>query len=164
MDPEVVPNFEMSFESFEDAFLFYKKYAGHVGFPIKKNRKRGTTGKDFCCSLEGKHNTKVQDGDRKTSKTSKRDGCKAMVCAREARGGGRVFFTRIVFEHNHKLNPTPSMTKRMRAHKVEDPSVMNLVDTMHASQVPHPNVMRVLRSVAGGVENLHLTERDVQNR
>jgi len=56
------------------------------------------------------------------------------------------------------------MTKRMRAHKVEDPSVMNLVDTMHASQVPHPNVMRVLRSVAGGVENLHLTERDVQNR
>ncbi|KAG2606332.1 hypothetical protein PVAP13_4NG226311 [Panicum virgatum] len=151
LDPEVVPKFEMSFESFEDAFLFYKK-------------KRGTTGKDLCCSLEGKHNTKVQDGDRKTSKTSKRDGCKAMVCAREARGGGRVFFTRIVFEHNHKLNPTPSMTKRMRAHKVEDPSVMNLVDTMHASQVPHPNVMRVLRSVAGGVENLHLTERDVQNR
>ena len=164
MDPEVVPNFEMSFESFEDAFLFYKKYAGRVGFPIKKNRKRGTTGKDFCCSLEWMHNTKVKDGDRKTSKTSKRDGCKAMVCAREARGGGRVFFTRIVFEHNHKLNPTPSMTKRMRAHKVEDPSVMNLVDTMHASQVPHPNVMRVLRSVAGGVENLHLTERDVQNR
>ena len=86
------------------------------------------------------------------------------MCAREARGGRRVFFTRIVFEHNHKLNPTPSMTKRMRAHKVEDPFVMNLVDTMHASQVPHPNVMRVLRSVAGGVENLHLTERDVQNR
>ena len=164
MDPEVVPNFEMRFQSLEHAFLFYRKYAWLAGFPMKKNRKRGTDGKDFCCSLEGKHNTKVEDGDRKTSKTSKCDGSKAMVCTRKARDGGRVFFTRIVFEHNHKLNPSPSMTKHMRAHKVEDPSVMNLVDTMHASQVPHPNVMHVLHSVAGGAENLHLTERDIQNR
>ena len=52
----------------------------------------------------------------------------------------------------------------MRAHKVEDPAMMNLVDTMHASHVPHPNVMHVLRNVAGGAENLHLTERDIHNR
>ncbi|XP_039787002.1 protein FAR1-RELATED SEQUENCE 5-like [Panicum virgatum] len=56
------------------------------------------------------------------------------------------------------------MTKRMRAHKVEDPAVMNLVDTMYASHVPYPNVMCVLRNIAGGAENLHLTERDIQNR
>ena len=41
MDPEVVPNFEMSFESFEDAFFFYKKYARRVGFPIKRTGKGG---------------------------------------------------------------------------------------------------------------------------
>ncbi|KAG2649634.1 hypothetical protein PVAP13_1NG122519 [Panicum virgatum] len=118
---------------------------------------------EFCCSFEGKHKTKVGD-DHKIAKTSKRNGCKGMVYARTAGDGGRAFFTRIVFEHNHKLVPSPSMTKRMRAHKVEDPAVMNLVDTMYASHVPYPNVMCVLRNIAGGAENLHLTERDIQNR
>ena len=57
---------------------------------------RGITGQEFCCSFEGKHKTKVGD-DRKTTKTSKRDGCKGMVYARTAGDGGRTFFTRIVF-------------------------------------------------------------------
>jgi hypothetical protein len=42
--------------------------------------------------------------------------------------------------------------------------MMQLVDTMHAGHVPHPNVMRVPRIVAGGSDNLQFTERDIQNR
>lgn len=129
---------------------------------IKKNRMR-TAGEEFSCSFTGKHKTKVGD-DRTTSKTSKCDWCKAMVCARTAEDGGRAFFTRIVLEHNHKLVPTPCMKRRMRAHKVKDLAIMTLVDTMDASHAPHPKVMHVLCSVAGGSENLHLTERDIQNR
>ena len=100
MDPEVVPNFEMRFQSLEHAFLFYRKYAWLAGFPVKKNRKRGTDGKDFCCSLEGKHNTKVEDGDRKTSKTSKCDGSKAKQwCAQGKREMEGVSFLHALFSN-----------------------------------------------------------------
>jgi hypothetical protein len=52
----------------------------------------------------------------------------------------------------------------MLAHKVKEPRMMQLVDTMHAGHVPHPNVMRVLRIVDGGSDNLQFTKRDIQNK
>lgn len=167
LDPRFIPDLEMSFETLEDAYEFYRHYAELAGFPAKKNRKRDkkdSEGQEFCCSIEGKHKVKVSDVDRQRGKTSKRGGCRAMVLAQTAGIGGPAFFTRIVLEHNHKLVPSPSMTKRMRSHKKQDPAVVNLVDTMHAGGVAHVNVMRVLRKFAGGSENLHFTERDIQNR
>ena len=73
-------------------------------------------------------------------------------------------YTWILLNHNHKLNPDPKMTKRMRSHKGVDPATMGMVDVMQASRVPHANVMSVLRKTVGGSENLNLTERDIQNR
>jgi hypothetical protein len=32
-----VPNFDMRFETEDDAFELYRKYAEKAGFPIKKN-------------------------------------------------------------------------------------------------------------------------------
>ncbi|CAO2152206.1 unnamed protein product [Urochloa humidicola] len=167
LDQRFVPDFEMDFDKLEDAYEFYRRYAELAGFNIKRNRKRDkkdSEGQEFCCTDEGKHKTKVADVDRQRDKTSKRSGCKAMVEARTAGIGGRAFFTRIVLEHNHRLVPTPSMTKRMRAHKKQDPAVNQLVATMHEGHVSHTSVMRVLRKIAGGSENLHITERDIQNR
>ena len=80
-----VPNFEQRFNNFEGAYEFYRDYALLSGFPIKKNRTRGE-GQDICCSFEGKHNPKVGDEERQREKTSKRDGCKAMVCANKKKG------------------------------------------------------------------------------
>jgi hypothetical protein len=118
---------------------------------------------EFCCTKEGKHKA-VDEAERVTSKTSKRGRCKAMVLAKLSDDKSHAFFARILLDHNHKLIPTPRMTKRMSAHKVKEPSMMQLVDTMHAGHVPHPNVMWVPRIVAGGSDNLHFTERDIQNR
>ncbi|CAL4969684.1 unnamed protein product [Urochloa decumbens] len=167
LDPRLVPNFEMDFDSLEHAYEFYRHYAELAGFNIKRNRKRDkkeSEGQEFCCSGEGKHKSKVAVVDRQRDHTSKRGGCKAMVLARTTGVDGRACYTHIVLEHNHKLVPTPSMTRRMRSHKKQDPAVVKLVDTMHAGHVAHVNVMRVLRRFAGGSENLHLTERDIQNR
>ncbi|CAL5082383.1 unnamed protein product [Urochloa decumbens] len=166
LDPRLVPNFDMDFDSLDDAYEFYRRYAELSGFNIKRNRKRDrkdSEGQEFCCTLQGKHKTKVAVVDRQRDKTSKRGGCKAMVLARTTSIGGRACYSQIVLEHNHKLVPTPSMTKRMRSHKQQD-AVVELVDTMHAGHVAHVNVMRVLRRFAGGSENLHVTEWDIQNR
>lgn len=152
----------MYFRSLDEAFQFYMSYARLAGFNVKKNRKRGKNGQECCCTFEGKHKA-VDEADRLTSKTSKRDGCKAMVLVKVSGDGSRAFFTKILLYHNHKLLPTPRMTKHMTAHKIKDPGVMQLIDTKQAGHVPHPNVMRVLRSIAGGSDNLQFTERDVQN-
>jgi hypothetical protein len=144
-------------------FKFYTAYARLARFGVKKNRKRGKDAQEFCCTKEGKHKA-VDEAERVTSKTSKRGRCKAMVLAKLSEDKSHAFFARILLDHNHKLIPTPRMTKRMSAHKVKEPSMMQLVDTMHAGHVPHPNVMRVLRIIAGGSDNLQFTERDIQNR
>lgn len=162
VNEKFVPNYEQSFDDLKEAYAFYREYAEISGFPIKKNRKRGD-GQDFCCSFEGKHVPKVGDS-RTREKTSKRDGCKAMVCANTTKGSDRFFYTRILLDHNHKLNPNPQMTKRMHSHKGVDQATMGMVDMMHDCRVPHANVMSVLRKAVGGSENLNLTERDVQNR
>jgi hypothetical protein len=47
-----VPNLEMTFGSFDEAYEFYRKYAEKAGFPIKKNKIR-TCGQDTTCSREG---------------------------------------------------------------------------------------------------------------
>ncbi|CAO2144062.1 unnamed protein product [Urochloa humidicola] len=167
LDPRFVPDFEMDFDTLEGAYEFYRCYGELAGFDMRKNNKRDrkdSKGQEFCCSLEGKHKTKVKVVDRQRDKTSKRGGCKAMVCARTIGIGGRACFTEIVLDHNHKLVPTPTRTKRMRSHKKQDPALVQLVDTMHAGHVRHADVMRVLRRASGGSENVHLTERDIQNR
>lgn len=163
VDPKYVPNFEQHFANLNEAYAFYKNYASLTGFPCKKNRKRGD-GQDFHCSFEGKYTSKVAEDDHQTEKTSRRNGCKAMVCANTTKGSDRFFFTRIVLDHNHKVTPSPRMTKRMQAHKGMDEGTMEMVDLMHASHVPHTNVMNMLRKAVGGSENLNLTERDIQNR
>ena len=164
MPVNCVPNFEMCFETVEEAYEFYRSYAEKAGFPIKWNRKR-TYGQDVTCSYEGAHKCAVADIERKTSKTSRRAGCKAKVCIQQAKDGtGDYYYTRIWLHHNHVLNPGQNMTKCMRSHKSKDPAVTGLMDTTHASKVPHTNVMRVLRTVSGGSENLRFTERDIQNR
>ena len=162
MNPRFVPGYEMNFDTMDEAYEFYRRYTELARVPIKKNRKRNN-GQEYNCSHEGNHKSNLGD-DRKREKTSERDGCKAMVCAKTAGDGGRAFYTRIVLHHNHKLANSPRMTKRMRAHKVQDPAMISLVDTMHHGHVLHPNIMRVLHTFAGGLENLHLTERDIQNR
>jgi hypothetical protein len=162
LDYRYVPNYEMHFQSLKEAFQFYTAYARLAGFDVKKNRKRGNNAQEFCCMKEGKHKA-VDEAERVTGKTSKCNRCKAMVLAKLSDDKSHAFFARILLDHNHKLIPTPRMTKRMSAHKVKEPGMMQLVDTMHAGHVPHPNVMRVLRSVAGGSDNLQFTERDIKN-
>jgi hypothetical protein len=47
-----VPNLEMTFGSFDEAYEFYRKYAEKASFPIKKDKIR-TCGQDITCSREG---------------------------------------------------------------------------------------------------------------
>jgi hypothetical protein len=55
------------------------------------------------------------------------------------------------------------MTKQMGAHKMKEAVVDEMIDTMHKARVNHVKVMHVLDESVGGLQNLSITERDVQN-
>ena len=164
IDKRFVPNLEMHFDSMDDAFQFYQSYAHLAGFDVKKNRKRNSgRGQDFECSFAGMHKNSP-GAERIRAKTTKRKNCKAMVCAVKTKDGDRIFFKKIVLEHNHVLTESPSITKHMKAHKLKDKVMDEFVDVMHRARVKHVNVMNILRESVGGSKKLPFTERDIQSR
>ncbi|BAT09949.1 Os10g0156701 [Oryza sativa Japonica Group] len=162
----MVPTECMAFPTYDDAYKFYQTYACHAGFDIKKSR----THKAFhevCCTREGKHVSKVTDGDRQWRRPSKKMGCKAYVKLRHNYDDGKitsVVYDVVELQHNHPLTPSPSAVKHMRAHKNHDDTVMQFVDTMQESHVPQSCIMGVLSDLHGGQENIPFTSRDVENR
>jgi hypothetical protein len=74
------------------------------------------------------------------------------------------FFKKVVLEHNQVLTRSPTMTKLMRAHKMRETGVCEILDGMQRAKVPHVNVMSVLRECVGGLSNLPISGRNIQNR
>lgn len=154
---EFVSTLEMHFDDMDEAFAFYETYAMLAGFNVRKNRKKNNgRAQDFECSFAGKP-IDSRGADRLIAKTSKKRDCKAMVKAKSAVDGGRVYFTKIVLEHNHVLTRSPTMTKHMRSHKLREAGICEMIDSMHRAKISHVNVM-------GGASNLTITEVDVRNR
>ncbi|EEE59494.1 hypothetical protein OsJ_11726 [Oryza sativa Japonica Group] len=156
----------MAFPTYDNAYNFYQRYACHAGFDIKKSRTHKAF-REVCCTREGKHVSKVTDGDRQRRRPSKKMGCKAFMKLRHNYDGGAlssVVYDVVELQHNHPLTPSPSAVKHMRAHKNRDDTVMQFVDTMQESHVPQSCIMGVLSDLHGGQDNIPFTSRDVENR
>ncbi|KAK1261778.1 Protein FAR1-RELATED SEQUENCE 6 [Acorus gramineus] len=107
------PRVGVEFESHEDAYNFYKRYASQMGFRVRKYSRRRSQrngeiiGHSFCCSLEGWRVVSSMDGEtRKKYRPETRLGCKAKMSIRKGKRGEWIL-SQIVEEHNHDL-PTPS--------------------------------------------------------
>jgi FAR1 DNA-binding domain len=162
LNPEMVPTLEKQFKDEKEAWDFYRTYAEHAGFGIKKNRKR-KRGQEYSCTFEGKHKEKTKEV-REREKTSMRMGCKAMVQVHMSKDGEYTFFKRIVLEHNHPLIAGNKGTRHMRSHKDNDPSLWEYVDELHAAKVRPNATMTLLKDAVGGTDNLKITEQDLHNR
>ena len=61
-DSELIPKVGMKFNNEKEVFEFYKRYAYHVGFLVKKSLKKGDDGVvryvGYACNREGKRNIK----------------------------------------------------------------------------------------------------------
>ncbi len=164
--PHMVPTKGMAFPTYDDPYNFYKTYAYHAGFDIKKSRTHKSI-HEVCCTREGKHVSKVADCDRERKKPSKKMGCKAYVKLRHNHDGvvlSSVQYDVVELQHNHPLTPSPSAVKHMRAHKNHDDTAMKIVDTMQESHVPQSCIMGVLYDLHGGLDKIPFTTRDVENR
>ncbi|WVZ65995.1 hypothetical protein U9M48_015274 [Paspalum notatum var. saurae] len=133
-DPRDGPRTDMHFETEEDAYVFYNRYAEHVGFSVRrsyKKRKRGMiVSRIFVCSREGVSDRTKQEGGSTVSANGvagsagtprpgpppTRTGCQARMVIKIT--PCRTYRVAKFFpEHNHPL-ANPESVHKLRSHKM----------------------------------------------
>ncbi|XP_052193932.1 protein FAR1-RELATED SEQUENCE 5-like [Diospyros lotus] len=107
---DLVPEVGMKFNDENEIYEFYKRYAYHVGFPIKKrNSKKDEDGMViyvvYACSREGKRTSQASTSLK--PKATIRVGCKAKITViLVVLGTWRI--STVHLEHNHETSPSKS--------------------------------------------------------
>ncbi|CAA3008225.1 Hypothetical predicted protein [Olea europaea subsp. europaea] len=105
-----VPEVGMMLKDEKELWDFYKRYAYHIGFPIRRrNSKKGDDGKmkymTLTCGREGRRPTSTS-GSSKPQPTTQID-CKARVIVSvDVYGIWRI--NTVHLDHNHKTSPSKS--------------------------------------------------------
>lgn len=111
------PAVGMEFASEEEAKVFYKAYAKHMGFVVrtssfycsKLNGER--ISREFVCSRQGLRkinetrnvNDTTNGGKKKRKRFTKRTGCTAMITVRKQEASGKWVIVKFRKDHNHPL-------------------------------------------------------------
>ncbi|XP_058113785.1 uncharacterized protein LOC131256763 isoform X2 [Magnolia sinica] len=119
-DLDKEPKLGMEFTSEEDAYEFYNKYAGKVGFSVRRAWIRRSddgiiTTRIFCCCKEGKKREDKRTDQVKYHRPATRTDCLARMIIRLQKNG-KYSVTKFVAEHNHEVL-TPSEAHLLRSQK-----------------------------------------------
>ncbi|PKU74683.1 protein FAR1-RELATED SEQUENCE 5 isoform X1 [Dendrobium catenatum] len=118
---QMVPEIDMEFESEDKAYEFYNKYAGFIGFSVRKSSsdkssENITRSRTFVCSREGFRKDKKGAKEVKRPRPETRIGCPARMTIKiTPTGNYRV--TEFIAEHNHQPAP-PSSTHLLRSQRI----------------------------------------------
>ncbi|KAJ4953101.1 hypothetical protein NE237_029933 [Protea cynaroides] len=163
---DLCPSIGMEFESQDDAYAFYNRYAVEMGFSARKSSTRKSQrtgeiiGRCFCCSLQGYRNaSSIKPEDRKKIRQETRTGCKAMMSIRRKKGG-RWVVSQVVMEHNHALT-SPNKRHKLRSHRkiIE----WEVLENMRSEGVGTNLLMNFMALESGGNCNASFTIKDVRN-
>ncbi|XP_008782870.1 protein FAR1-RELATED SEQUENCE 5-like isoform X2 [Phoenix dactylifera] len=118
---KLVPEIDMEFESEEKAYEFYNRYAGHVGFSVRKSSsdkssENITRSRTFVCSREGFRKDKKGAKEVKRPRPETRIGCPARMTIKIT-STGRYHVTEFIPDHNHQPAP-PSTTHMLRSQRI----------------------------------------------
>ncbi|XP_010255612.1 PREDICTED: protein FAR1-RELATED SEQUENCE 5-like [Nelumbo nucifera] len=117
------PEIGMEFESVEDAYNFYNKYAGEVGFSVRRHtihRRNGVVhDRTFCCSSEGYRMDDKRRTEVKYHRPETRTGCLARITI-VLQTNGKYRITHFEPSHNHKV-ARPEETHLLRSQRRLNP-------------------------------------------
>ncbi|XP_042481306.1 protein FAR1-RELATED SEQUENCE 5-like isoform X2 [Macadamia integrifolia] len=123
---EWIPEVGMEFDSELAAYEFYSRYAGAVGFNVRRdsahrNKDGAFRDRVFCCSCQGHRQPDKRDRDIRNHRPVTRFGCLARM--------------KIVLQKNGKLHVTQFLEDH--THKTEPPSKAHLFKLQRNSSVAH---------------------------
>ncbi|XP_023749106.1 protein FAR1-RELATED SEQUENCE 8-like [Lactuca sativa] len=156
-----IPKVGMKFDSEEDLYNYFKTYAFHTGFGIRKS---STRTKDSCaktyyslgCAKGGVYVPKTSKPYKKSSKTN----CKAQISV-IAYSDGRCVISSMFLEHNHALSPKKS--RFQRSHKKMDSYAKRRLKLNDYARIPLNKFFHSLVVEAKGYENLPFGETDCRS-
>jgi len=158
-----VPRVQQTFDTKEEAYLFYLDYAKLAGFSVRTKRTSKET-THWVCNREGFLKPGQENEEPMTNKTSMRIGCPAYVKVKEDKKRNIWYFHHVQEAHNHKLEPSPRMVRYMHSHKKREAALDDLFAIMSKSGVPTQAAMNVMSELFGGRQNWPFTEKDVHNK
>ncbi|KAL5712141.1 hypothetical protein ACHQM5_014340 [Ranunculus cassubicifolius] len=130
---EPCPYIGLEFETQEESYNYYNRYAGRMGFSVRKyslcksHLTGDAIGRIFCCSLEGVRDSRSKSvEERKRNRADTRTGCRARLTVR--RKGDKWAVTQFTEEHNHDLVP-PSKRHKLRSLRKMTEDMMNYMET-----------------------------------
>ncbi|KAL5217664.1 hypothetical protein ABZP36_018348 [Zizania latifolia] len=148
----MVPEIGMEFDNEDKAYEFYNRYAGHVGFSVRKSSsdksaENITRSRTFVCSREGFRKDKKGAKEVKRPRPETRIGCPARM-AIKITSDGKYRISEFVPDHNHQPAP-PSTMHMLRSQRVltefqtteADSSEDSATPSKQAAVVRHPNFL-----------------------
>ncbi|CAO2189261.1 unnamed protein product [Urochloa humidicola] len=163
IDAVFVPRLRQEFRSLADAYEFYKDYALLAGFSLRIRRSSAETA-FWVCHREGHHKSKKVDVDKQTEKGSKWCGCGAYFKFKEDTKKQIWFFDHVQLTHNHKLEPSPRITKYLHIHKNIEEGMGDIFNIMIANEVTHQPALHVMAHLYGDRQKWGFTEKDIENK
>ncbi|XP_052195759.1 protein FAR1-RELATED SEQUENCE 5-like [Diospyros lotus] len=160
---DLVPKVGMKFNNENEVFEFYKGYAYHVGFPVRKrNSKKGDDGVvryvTYACSREGKRTSKASTPLK--PQLTIQLGCKArMTACSDVVGTWRI--STIHLEHNHKISPTKS--RLYRCNRQLSKHVKRQLEVNDIAEISSHKNYKSTVVEAGGYEKMTFVENDCRN-
>ncbi|XP_043693069.1 protein FAR1-RELATED SEQUENCE 5-like [Telopea speciosissima] len=154
---EWIPEVGMEFDSELASYEFYSRYAGAVGFNVRRdyahrNKDGAFRDRVFCCSCQGRRQPDRRDKDVRHQRPNTRFGCLAKM--------------RIVLQKNDKLRVTQFLQDH--SHKTEPPSKAHWFKSQRKSSVAHAaeaNLSKEFGSAPSAIleETIDLCQMDYKN-
>ncbi|KAF0891306.1 hypothetical protein E2562_009481 [Oryza meyeriana var. granulata] len=118
---QMVPELGMEFDDEDKAYEFYNRYAGHVGFSVRKSSsdksaENITRSRTFVCSREGFRKDKKGAKEVKRPRPETRIGCPARMSIKIT-SDNKYHISEFVPDHNHQPAP-PSTMHMLRSQRV----------------------------------------------
>ncbi|PKA48860.1 Protein FAR1-like sequence 5 [Apostasia shenzhenica] len=117
---EWIPKVDMEFETEQEAYEFYNRYAFEMGFSIRRSSRhllrKGGEVKDrtFCCSREGIRGKDKRKENVQNPRYETRCNCNAKL--KISLRNGKYYVFQFIADHNHEL-ATRTQVHRLRSHR-----------------------------------------------
>ncbi|XP_010263150.1 PREDICTED: protein FAR1-RELATED SEQUENCE 5-like isoform X2 [Nelumbo nucifera] len=164
---ECTPKVGMMFKTEEEAYDFYNRYAGMLGFTTRKSNRNlcRMTGevnyRKFCCSKQGKRAVDKRRPNVKQPRVETRCGCMAEMRISIREDG---FFHVIVFSeiHNHII-AAPRKAHTLRSRRINSEAQVKQAKMANDLGLALKASMELIAKEAGAHENVESTSTDLKN-
>ncbi|PWA53154.1 Protein FAR1-RELATED SEQUENCE 6 [Artemisia annua] len=156
-----IPTVGLKFDSEEELYVFYQKYAYKCGFGVRKSSTKirdSATYYTLGCANGGVYVPKSST--KRVCKTTSKTDCKAKVCV-IVYGDGRCTISQVSLEHNHELSPKKA--RFHRSHKKMDSYSKRRLELNDYAGIPSNTNFHSLVVEANGYDNMSFGEKDCRN-